>query len=389
MYVYVISSNKNKHLAEDLLKDISNVKFITSEPMIGELVHNAERTRKYIYSSDVIIALIDDEISTHLKNELQVALSTSNKFGKLFIPVLLNGAPILDELKHIQHLYINTSADADLSQARDKLAHVFLMNNDRKRYAHSKPLHLLLITIAIEVICVFFFVMFYFNSKQFGNDSLDIVLSTMSALLAIMTLVISYISIMKRRHQEDNEEEIEFYSRRLKSAIVSVTETEKNKTGEKSTKENQQNIDALGRMLINLEDIKEFYTWSQKQAKASFILAVVMCALGFLLMCAAVILPVAFHLQLQMSIIPAIGGVITELVAGTALIVYKTSLKQLNHYHKALHEDERFLSSVNLIGKFNNLETQDEVLREIIRSEIQMNLVSVKADNNENQTDEI
>ena len=48
MYVYVISSNKNKHLAEDLLKDISNVKIITSEPMIGELVHNAERTRKYI-----------------------------------------------------------------------------------------------------------------------------------------------------------------------------------------------------------------------------------------------------------------------------------------------------------------------------------------------------
>lgn len=31
--------------------------------------------------------------------------------------------------------------------------------------------------------------------------------------------------------------------------------------------------------MINLEDIKEFYTWSQKQAKASFILAVAMCIL--------------------------------------------------------------------------------------------------------------
>ena len=42
---------------------------------------------------------------------------------------------------------------------------------------------------------------------------------------------------------------------------------------------------------------------------------------------------------------PAVGGAITEVIAGTALIVYRNSLSQLNHYHKALHEDERFLSS--------------------------------------------
>ena len=47
---------------------------------------------------------------------------------------------------------------------------------------------------------------------------------------------------------------------------------------------------------------------------------------------------------------------------------------QLNHYHKALHEDERFLSSVNLLGKFTIDEMRDNMLQEIIRSEIQMNL---------------
>ena len=55
-------------------------------------------------------------------------------------------------------------------------------------------------------------------------------------------------------------------------------------------------------------------------------------------------------------------------------------------YHKALHEDERFLSSVNLIGKFSNDEIRDEMLREIICSEIQMNLESLK-DNT--KTDEV
>lgn len=134
--------------------------------------------------------------------------------------------------------------------------------------------------------------------------------------------------------------------------------------------------------MINLEDIKEFYTWSQKQAKASFILAVSMCISGFVLMVVAILLPVVFRLSFQMSIIPAIGGVITELIAGTALVVYRNSLSQLNHYHKALHEDERFLSSVNLLGKFSSVEAQDDMLREIIRSEIQMNLAELQENEN-------
>lgn len=134
--------------------------------------------------------------------------------------------------------------------------------------------------------------------------------------------------------------------------------------------------------MINLEDIKEFYTWSQKQAKASFILAVAMCIFGFILMIGAVMLPVVFRLSFEMSIIPAIGGVITELIAGTALVVYRNSLSQLNHYHKALHEDERFLSGVNLLGKFSTVEAQDDMLREIIRSEIQMNLAGLQENEN-------
>lgn len=133
--------------------------------------------------------------------------------------------------------------------------------------------------------------------------------------------------------------------------------------------------------MINLEDIKEFYTWSQKQAKASFILAVIMCIAGFILVTGAVLLPVIFKLPFQTSIIAAVGGVITELIAGTALSVYRNSLLQLNHYHKALHEDERFLSSVNLLGKFSTTDIQDKMLQEIIRSEIQMNLIKV----NENE----
>lgn len=75
-------------------------------------------------------------------------------------------------------------------------------------------------------------------------------------------------------------------------------------------------------------------------------------------------------------------------IAGTALVVYRNSLLQLNHYHKALHEDERFLSSVNLLGKFSTVEVQDDMLREIIRSEIQMNL-AITQENEKNQISQV
>lgn len=214
--------------------------------------------------------------------------------------------------------------------------------------------------------------------ESIGDEStITIIFGLASVMLAFVTFFTSNLSMMKRRWQEDDKEELESYSRRLKLAIIpEEIKQEENKSSRNEDKKKE--IDALGRMMINLEDIKEFYTWSQKQAKALFILAVLMCVSGFALMIAAVILPVVFRLSFEMSIIPAIGGVITELIAGKALVVYRKSVSQLNHYHKVLHEDELFLSSVNLLGKFSTMEAQDEMLREIIRSELRMNLAGLK-----------
>ena len=68
---------------------------------------------------------------------------------------------------------------------------------------------------------------------------------------------------------------------------------------------------------------------------------------------------------------PAIGAAIVEVIAGTSLIVYKKSLEQLNHYYNSLHNNERFLSIVNIVSKVSP-ERQDEMYFEIIRSQIGM-----------------
>lgn len=60
-----------------------------------------------------------------------------------------------------------------------------------------------------------------------------------------------------------------------------------------------------------------------------------------------------------------------EVIAGTSLIVYKKSLEQLNHYYNSLHNNERFLSIVNMVSKVSQ-EKQDDMYFEIVRSQIRI-----------------
>lgn len=394
MKFYVLASFDNVEFAEKLLSDIRNAKIISSAS-INEIGSNINIVlKRKMESADVVLVIIDENFSdsVFLNFELQLAqkLVRENR-NKILIPVVLNNADVPESLKKTLYIDCMSDSESDLCKARLMIENILIhkkhiMNKGELKRKSSRTSSMIIMTIAIEIFAMLFMSLLFnenfFQMGSIGNENvITITLGIASAMLALVALLTSYLSIMKRRWQEDEEEELESYSRRLKLAII----PEEIKQEEKKSSENEdkkKEIDALGRMMINLEDIKEFYTWSQKQAKASFVLAVLMCIGGFILIMVAVILPVVFRFSFEISIIPTIGGVITELIAGTALVVYRNSLSQLNHYHKSLHEDERFLSSVNLLGKFSTAEAQDDMLREIIRSEIQMNLVGLQEKQN-------
>ena len=394
MRVYILASQDKYSFAEKLLEDIRNAKII-SRPLMNEvIVEISSDIKKKVANADIILAIIDKNFTDNvmLNTEFQLVLMESRKNkNKLLLPIVLDDADIPVALESMLYVKCNSLSKEDIEKTKLKIMSVL----EHRRYTvktrnlkenQSRTSSMIILTLAIEMLAILFIVMF-FKEGPIGAGYLDdaniitISIGLIAVVLSITTLFISYFSIMKRRWQEDDEEEIESYSRRLKRAIVPDEVIQDGQKGYR-TEDTKKEIDALGRMMINLEDIKEFYTWSQKQAKASFILAVAMCIFGFILMIGAVMLPVVFRLSFEMSIIPAIGGVITELIAGTALVVYRNSLSQLNHYHKALHEDERFLSGVNLLGKFSTVEAQDDMLREIIRSEIQMNLAGLQENEN-------
>ena len=389
MRVYILALQNRIYFAEKLLEDIKNARII-SKPFVDETVTEiATDVKRRIAGADIILAIIDEKSnnSVMFNTELQLALMESRKNrNKMLIPIILDDVAVPVTIEDTLYIKCNSESEEDLEKTKLKIVRMmehkrYIVKKQKLRENKSRTSSMVILTLAIEVFAVLFIVLLIKEpSFSIGHwDDKGIMISSLVGImttLSIATLSTSYLSIMKRRRQEDEEEEIEFYSRRLKRAIVpeESKQPQNNKSGNEETK---KEIDALGRMMINLEDIKEFYTWSQKQAKASFILAVSMCISGFVLMVVAILLPVVFRLSFQMSIIPAVGGAITEVIAGTALIVYRNSLSQLNHYHKALHEDERFLSSVNLLGKFSTVEARDDMLREIIRSEIQMNLAVI------------
>lgn len=229
MKVLVISSAENKSLAKKLLVNLDDSINILNVHTFEEYMHNKNATKKSISSFDVIIVLIDDKCSTCFTKKLKTVLLLAEKKGKILIPVQINNAPIINELKHIQSLTLNTESIDNFFRIQEQLEHVFDSTSDNKKDSISTTSNIITLTIAIEAICILFLALFLSGSNHLRNSDLEFLLSIMVWLLAIIIPLISFVSILKRRHQEDKEEKIEFYSRRLKSAIVPTSEIDKTK----------------------------------------------------------------------------------------------------------------------------------------------------------------
>lgn len=168
--------------------------------------------------------------------------------------------------------------------------------------------------------------------------------------------------------------------------VVTITNEVAHSRNKKATKARVEEIfksdkekTILEHLEYNIENISNIYNWSQTQAKISFGFAIVFCFLGFILIAISIGLifetNIATEEKISAAIISAAGGAVTELISTTIFLVYRTSLKQLSHYHDYLHEDERFLSCINLLDNFCDEKNYDEMLKEVIRSEINLNLI--------------
>ena len=378
MKVYVLATQENFKEAKKLLNGIFNIT-IVSTPLINyESFKLTDKIEKKIINADVILIMLDEKVMTYVTSNIkfQHALMENGNRNHLVFTVVLGSADIPQILMDTLCIKCDLNSKEEFEHARKKIGIRIENKKIQNREADATQLvHILIIGMIVIALIIKFIEKI--SGEGVFSHQIKIKLELVAILIAIIVLFVMYIVLMKRKWQKYEKEKTEAYSKRLRQTISSQ-KSEKQRQQKLKQESEKKELDVIGRMLINLEDIKEFYTWSQKQAKASFILAVSMCLLGFGLIVLAVLLSVISKQQIEVVAISAIGGKIIELVAGTALVVYRNSLAQLNYYHKALHEDERFLSSISLLEKFSTNEIQEDILKEIIKSEIEMNLIEIQ-----------
>lgn len=119
-------------------------------------------------------------------------------------------------------------------------------------------------------------------------------------------------------------------------------------------------------MINNLGEIKQFYKLTKNQEENAYKLAKDSSIAGIALIVVAIFIALIFNNN-QIAMATTAGGVIVEVLAGTSLFVYQKTLKQLNYYYASLHNNERFLSIINIVGKTN---IKDELYQKIVESEL-------------------
>lgn len=156
---------------------------------------------------------------------------------------------------------------------------------------------------------------------------------------------------------------------------ISYKEELKNTLGIYTSKENS---DIIGLMADNLNEIRQFYELTKEQAINAYNLAKNSSIAGIVLIIIAILVAIIFNNN-QIAVATAAGGIIVEVLAGTSLFVYQKTLKQLNYYYASLHNNERFLSLINIVGKTS---IKDELYSKIVESELDnLKQYEIKNDN--------
>lgn len=137
--------------------------------------------------------------------------------------------------------------------------------------------------------------------------------------------------------------------------------------------------DIIALMLKNNDEITDYFKISKTQAKSSFWFSVISCIVGLMALVVG-IYGIVILKDVSVSVISLISGSISELISGTVFWVHNKSALQLNHYYDALHENEKFLSAVNIADKLS-AEKREEVLVEIIHKQINSESSKTKIEN--------
>ena len=186
------------------------------------------------------------------------------------------------------------------------------------------------------------------------------------------------------RYKKFSENRYERYLlERIDEKLNSIKNQKNEKTEENNDILNSEELlngsDILAEMLKNHIEIKEYFRISKSQSKFSFYFSIMSSVIGIIVVIIAATGIVVFE-KLGISIIAAVSGATTEIISGIVLWIHNKSALQLNYYYDSLHENEKFLSAVNIADKLSE-EKKEDMYIEIIRKQI-----DIQSKDRENKT---
>lgn len=316
-----------------------------------------ESTKVLINSSDLIILLISNKINKYIEKEYSYSKAQNkniiiiNKEDSNQSYKVINS--FLSSIKNKNEIVLSWRTNDDVYELlKNYIKNINYFELVKKKFKIDK-LKIIYCIIAIILLCISLYC--YFIGLLKGSI-------TFLALLGYFSTFIIMLYSRKEKKKEESD-----YNKYLKSRLNDLAYSDSTNYHESLiTEEKEKDIIAL--MLKNSIESTEYFAISKKQAKSSYIFSIVTCSIGIVILIGSVLM--AFLTQrIEPAIIAVVSGAITELIAGTVLWVHKKSALQLNHYYDALHENEKFLSAINLADRISN-ERRDDVYFEIVKKQI-------------------
>ncbi|NFO35025.1 hypothetical protein FDB37_15775 [Clostridium botulinum] len=147
----------------------------------------------------------------------------------------------------------------------------------------------------------------------------------------------------------------------IKSKTVSAHLEELAKERQELNDKLQEDNNVMDVIKINLNQLNEYYTINQAQARKSYSFSVVMIIIGFI----AIIVGIAFcysgKTELSIGLIASASGLIAEFIGATSLVLYKENSKQAQLYFEKLSYLQHVMLSVELSDRLKDEKREDEI----------------------------
>ena len=126
-------------------------------------------------------------------------------------------------------------------------------------------------------------------------------------------------------------------------------------------------------LLVNVEDMKEFYEQNRKQSKDIMLMAAISCFCGICFLAFGVIWSVIGPDGLTVGICSMVCGLVMELAAVLFYWMRLKTARQVNRYYQRVLGDAKLMSAVELVERMSE-KKRDDAYDAIISSLVEASL---------------